>query len=192
MAARLAERLLQRVQFRGRHADVDRALGHRKDVHACVAQELLEVLAQVVVGDLPLLAAEFVLHRRAVVHVVRRIAKDHVGQAAGEDLLHVSHLRGIAAQQPVLPENPDVAGNRDCGLRSLRHRVIVCVANVYFLGLAEAESSISSSVNPTSSRLNPSSSSAAISTRSISSSHPALSASRLSASTNARRWDSVR
>ena len=104
-------------------------------VHACVSQELFEVLAKVVVGDLPRLAAEFVLHRRAVVHVVRWIAEDHVGQTAGEDLLHVGHLRGIAAQQPVLPENPDIAGNRDCGLRSLRHSVIVGIAGVNFIGV---------------------------------------------------------
>ena len=47
------------------------------------------------------------------------------------------HLRGIAAQQPVLAQDPDIAGHRDCGLRSLRHRVIVGVAGVDFLGVAK-------------------------------------------------------
>ena len=131
------ERLVQRVQLRGRHADVDRALGHRQHVGAGIAQELFEAVAEIVVGDLPLLAAELVLHRRAVVHVVRWIGEDHVGQAAGQDLLHSLHLRGIAAEQPVLAQHPDIAGHGDRGLRRLRHRVFVGVAGVDLFRVAE-------------------------------------------------------
>jgi hypothetical protein len=41
------------VDLRRGHADVDRALGDRQHVHAGVAQELLEAVAQVIVLDRP-------------------------------------------------------------------------------------------------------------------------------------------
>ena len=37
----------------------------------------------------------------------------------------------------MLAQDPDVAGHRDCGLRSLRHRVIVGVAGVDFFWVAK-------------------------------------------------------
>ena len=64
VAAGLGECLVQRVQLRGRHADVDRAFRHRQQVRAGVAQELVEFAAQIVVGDLAASCAVLVLRNR--------------------------------------------------------------------------------------------------------------------------------
>ena len=70
---------------------------------ARVIQETLKVGAQVIVRDLAVgLAAELVFHRGSVVHVVGRIAKDHVGQAAGQDLFNRLDLGGVAAEEAML------------------------------------------------------------------------------------------
>ena len=102
MAAGLAKRLLQDIQRRRRHADVDRALSHREDVGAGSAEHCLEVLARMVVQDRPMLAALLVLGRVGVVHAVRRIGEAHVGQFTGQDLLYIGEDRGITAQDPML------------------------------------------------------------------------------------------
>ena len=67
----------------------------------------------------------------------------------------------VAAQQPVLAEDPHVAGHRDRGLRRLRHGVIVGRCRRRLPPGRASRSLDSSSVNPTRSRLKPSSSSAA-------------------------------
>ena len=54
VAARLPERLLQRVKFRGGHANVDRPFVDGENIDAGIAQELLEALAEIVVENLPM------------------------------------------------------------------------------------------------------------------------------------------
>src|SRR5690348_1233539 len=49
LAARLLERLLQPVELRRRHADVDGALGQRQKIDAGIVEQRAEVLAERVV-----------------------------------------------------------------------------------------------------------------------------------------------
>ena len=92
-------------------------LRYRQDVRAGLAQEIIELPAQRVVADL-----QFLGGLALVIHVVGRIGEDHVGQAAGQHLLDITHLRRVAAQEPMLAQNPHVAGHRDGALRFLRER----------------------------------------------------------------------
>ncbi len=55
VAAWVRERLVERVQLRRRHADVDRALADRDHVRAGVTEKLIELPAQRVVTDLEFL-----------------------------------------------------------------------------------------------------------------------------------------
>jgi len=102
------------------HADVDGALGDRHDVHAGVAQKLFEAGAEVVV-----LNRELPRGLARVRDRVRRVGEDHVGQAAGQDLLDGFHLRGVAAEQPVFAHRPHVARGADDRLLLVRYRVLV-------------------------------------------------------------------
>ena len=61
LPAGLAERLLQRVEFGRRHADVDRALGDGEDVGAGAREKRAELSRRGVVQDRPVLAAPLVL-----------------------------------------------------------------------------------------------------------------------------------
>src|SRR6266404_9130159 len=68
MAPRLSERLVQRVELRRRHADVDGTASHRKQIDACVIQELFKPWAQIVVSDRTLGPTSPSFRRLAVAH----------------------------------------------------------------------------------------------------------------------------
>ncbi len=61
----------------------------------------------------------------AVVHVVRRIAEDHVRQAPGQHLLEGLDLGRVPAQHAVVSEDPQASRHRDGGVRRFRDRVVV-------------------------------------------------------------------
>ena len=132
VAAGIGECLVERVQLRRRHADVDGALRYRQHVRARIAQELIELAAERVVADLELLGG-----LAFVIDVVRRVREDHVGQAAGENGLDRIHAGSIATQEPVLAHHPDVAERGDRVLLLFRNRVVVGQSNVGLLRIAQ-------------------------------------------------------
>ena len=93
---------------------------------------------------LRLLAAQLVLGRVAVVHVVGRIGEGHVGELALQHPLDIGQHRRVAAQQPVLTQHPQIARLRDRLLRQRRRLVVLgqarpAVARQQPLQLARAE-----------------------------------------------------
>jgi hypothetical protein len=93
-------------------------------VGAGVVEKGLEAAAEVVVHDRPVLAAELVLGRVGVIHVVGRIAERHVGDLLAERPLDVGQHRRIAAQHPVVAQEPEVAWLADRLLGRLRNLVL--------------------------------------------------------------------
>ena len=120
LAAGGRERPLQSVQLGAAHGDVDRTLGHADEVGAGVGEERLEAVAKIVVEDLAALAALLVLGRVAVVDIVRRVGPGHVGQRATEHPLDIREHGGVAAQQAVLAQQPEIARPSD-RIRSTGH-----------------------------------------------------------------------
>ena len=94
----------------------------------CRQQEVVEAVAQVVVQDRAILAAHLVLGAVGVVHVVRRIGEDHVHRLAAEQPLVALGHGGVAAQQAVAAQQPDVARARDRRLGHLGHRIVIGLA----------------------------------------------------------------
>src|SRR5690606_12639700 len=78
--------------------------------------------------DRPVLAPELVLRRVGVVDIVRRIAKRHVGQLSAQHALDVGQNRGVAAQQAMVAQDPEVARLADRLLRRLRNLVLGLIA----------------------------------------------------------------
>jgi hypothetical protein len=70
------------------------------------------------------LAAELVLGRVGVIHPIRRISEAHVGQRSAEHALDVGEHGGVAAQQAVLAQEPEIARPRDWVRRRLGHLVL--------------------------------------------------------------------
>ena len=71
-----------------------------------------------------MLAPQLVLRRVGVVDVVGRIAKGHVRELAAEHPLDVGQHRGVAAQQAVVAQHPEVARLADRLLGRLRDLVL--------------------------------------------------------------------
>ena len=117
MAAGGGERLLQRVQLARRHAHVDRAGGVRDDRDAGLKEEPLEAVAERVVQDAPALAGLLRPDAAGVVHVVRAVGEAEVGLRSRHQPVEVGHDRGVPAEQPVRPEQPEIAGTADRDLR---------------------------------------------------------------------------
>ncbi len=114
LAAGLAERLLQRVELRRRHADVDRALGHGQDVDAGVVEQARRnssPRASFMIGRF--LPRSLSFGRVGIVHVVRWIGERHVGEFAAQHLLDIGQHRGVAAQHAMLAADPQIAGPAD-------------------------------------------------------------------------------
>ena len=97
-------------------------------------QERLEAGAEIVVQDRPVLAAQLVLGRVGVVDVVGRIAERHVRELAAEHPLDVGQHRGVAAQQAVVAQDPEVARLADRVLRRLRDLVLGLIARRLAVG----------------------------------------------------------
>ena len=89
-----------------------------------IVQERLEAGAEIVVQDRPVLAAELVLGRVGVVDIVRAVGEAHVRELPAEHPLDVGQHRGVAAQQPVVAEHPEVAWPADRLLRRLRNLIL--------------------------------------------------------------------
>jgi hypothetical protein len=83
-------------------------------------QERFEAAAESVVQDRAVLAAQLVLRRVGIVDIVGRIAEGH----AGEHPLDVGRERGVAAEQAMVAEHPEVAGLADRVLRRFRDLVL--------------------------------------------------------------------
>ena len=81
-----------------------------------------------------MLAAELVLGRVGVVDVVGRIAKRHVRELAAEHPLDVGQHRGVAAQQAVVAQDPEVARLADRLLRRLGDLVLGLIARRLAVG----------------------------------------------------------
>ena len=81
-----------------------------------------------------MLAAELVLGRVGVVDVVGRIAERHVRELAAEHPLDVGQHRGVAAQQAVVAQDPEVARLADRLLRRLRDLVLGLIARRLAVG----------------------------------------------------------
>jgi len=109
-------------------------------------------IGPIVVGDLAILLRSLSFHRRAVVHVVRRIGEGHVGQAAGHDFLHGFHCV-LSPQSRRCSQNPHIAGTVTAVLRRLRDCIVVGVAGASLFPAPGAVPSISSSLKPPISRL---------------------------------------
>ena len=106
----------------------------REDVDAGVVQERLEAGAEIVVQDRPVLAAQLVLRRVGVIDVVGRVAERHVRELPAEHPLDVGQHRGVAAQQAVVAQDPEVARLADRLLRRLRDLVLGLVARRLAVG----------------------------------------------------------
>jgi hypothetical protein len=70
------------------------------------------------------LAAQLVLGRVRVVHIVGRVAERHVGELAAEHPLDVGQHRGVAAQQAMVAQDPEIARAADRLLRRFRDLVL--------------------------------------------------------------------
>ena len=81
-----------------------------------------------------MLAAQLVLRRVGVVDIVGRIAERHVRELPAEHPLDVGQHRGVAAQQAVVAQDPEVARLADRLLRRLRNLVLGLVARRLAVG----------------------------------------------------------
>ena len=79
-------------------------------------------------------APELVLRRVGVVDIVGRIAKGHVRELAAEHALDVGQHRGVAAQQAVVAQHPEVARLADRLLGRLRDLVLGTVRLAFAVG----------------------------------------------------------
>ena len=105
------------MQLARRHAHVDRAGGVRDDRDAGVVEEAIEAVAERVVQDAPALAGLLRPDAAGVVHVVRVVGEAKVGLATRHQPVEVGDHRGVTAEQPVWPEQPEITRPADRDLR---------------------------------------------------------------------------
>jgi hypothetical protein len=105
--------------------NVKRAFADGQHIDASVVKKLLEAIAQVIVHDGAVGAAHLVLGGVAVIHVVRRIRENHVGQRAVQHPFDVRQHGAVAAKQKVVAQPPKVARFADRRFRRFRHGVFV-------------------------------------------------------------------
>ena len=84
-----------------------------------------EILAEGIIENRPVLAAQLVLGRVGIVHVVRRIGEGHAGQFTIQHLLDIGQHGGVTTQHPVLAADPQIAGAADRIGGWLRHLIRV-------------------------------------------------------------------
>ena len=84
--------------------------------------------AEAVVQDRAVLAAQLVLGRIGVIDIVGRVAERHVRELTAEHMLDICEDRGVAAQQAVVAEDPEVTRFADRVLGWLRDLVLRLVA----------------------------------------------------------------
>src|SRR5260370_14275442 len=72
-------------------------------------EKLLELRPQIIIHNLAYLASTGLL---CVVHVVRWIGENHIGQLAFQHALEAIALCGIAGEQPMSSHHPQIASNR--------------------------------------------------------------------------------
>ena len=88
-------------------------------------QERLETCAEVIIQDGPVLAPELVFRRVGVVHVIGRIGEAHIGELPIQHPLDIGQHRGIAAEQPVITQHPQIARLGDRLLRQRRCLIVI-------------------------------------------------------------------
>ena len=81
----------------------------RVDQHASIIQELTKGVSQGVVLDPAALAGLIGANTTGVVDIIGRIAKAEIGFHPVQHFLHIRGHCAVAAEQPVLTEDPDIA-----------------------------------------------------------------------------------
>ena len=125
---------MQRIQLRAAHADVAGAFRDREDVKAGVLQERFEAGAEIVIEDRPKFAVQLVLRRVRIIDGMRWVAERHVGEVPAEHPLDVGQHRGVAAQQPMVAQNPEIARLADRVLQRFRNLVLNLIARRLAVG----------------------------------------------------------
>ena len=121
---------MQRVQLAGTHAHIHRTLADQEKIDAGIVQKLLESLTEVIVHDgaasfFAAFCPDLVFGSVAIINIVRRIGKDHVGENAVHNLFQIRQHRGRAAKHTVITEQPQVTGLRYRVFLNFRGGVII-------------------------------------------------------------------
>jgi hypothetical protein len=102
------EGLVQGVQLRRGHANVDGAAANFHQLSAGLPQEFLELAAQGIVCE-----AQFAARLALIGDIVRRVREHHAGWFAGQHGVQVCPLGGIPTEQAMLSQDPPIAGQGD-------------------------------------------------------------------------------
>src|SRR5262249_3823722 len=112
VAAGVGERTVEGMQLRTTHANVDRAVAYLDQVRRRLLQERIETVPKGVVADRQLFGI-----LAFIGHVIRRVSDHHVGGFTAQNSGKGFFGGGIATEQSMVAEKPEVPRLRDPYLR---------------------------------------------------------------------------